>query len=240
MTLPVIGHQTYEVKLTSRGVTKFRPFMVREQKILMMAVQGKDLGETVKAIRQVIKACVLDDIDVDDLPMVDLEMLFLHLRARSMGELMEVYYKCEHEVDGKECGMPMEIGVNLLDVKVKEDTNLSNRVEMGEGISVEMHYPSFDLINLMTKYGKSNVDAEFIVVAGCVDKIYTKDEVFKASEANPEELQQFVMELPIDKYEKLKEYILSAPKVKQDIKHTCPKCKFEHSFSLEGLNDFFT
>lgn len=239
MALPTLEYPTYEVKLTSRGKTKFRPFLVKEQKLLMMAVEGKDMENTIKTIKQIVSACVLDKIDVDALPMVDLELLFINLRARSMGEVMEVYYKCQNPVDDKPCGMIMEIPVNLLNIKVQEEKGLTNKIALSDTIGVGMHYPSFDLLDLLI-HAKDNIDAEFVVVAGCIDYIYDKDNMHLAKDANPEELQQFVMNLPTEKYELLKNFILKAPKVRETVKKQCSKCSYDHTFTLEGLNDFFT
>lgn len=247
MTLPVIEHPVYEVNLTSRGITKFRPFIVKEQKILMMAVEGKELASTVKAIKQIIASCVVDKIDVDALPMVDLELLFINLRARSMGEIMEVYYECQNMVESeddkgkkinKPCKMVVETGVNLLNIKAESDAHQSNKIALSADVGVQMHYPSFDLLGLLA-HAPNNMEAEFIVVAGCIDLIYDNDNVYKASDVKPEELQSFVMNLPTEKYELMKAFILKAPKVKEVVKQTCPKCQYEHTFTLEGLNDFF-
>jgi hypothetical protein len=176
---------------------------------------------------------------MDALPMVDLELLFLNLRARSMGEVMEVYYKCTNEVEKKQCGMILEVPVNVLNIKVVQNGVLSNKINLGKDIGVTMHYPSFDLLGLLAN-AKDNMDAEFIVVAGCIDSVYDKESVYLTKDAHPEEIQNFVMNLPTEKYELMKKFVMSSPKVQEVIKHQCPKCKFDHTFTLEGLNDFFT
>ena len=237
MTLPRIDQPIYEVELTSRGKTRYRPFLVKEQKLLMMAVEAKDIENTVKTLKQIVASCVLDDVDVDALPMVDLELLFIHLRARSMGEIMDVYYKCTNLIEDKVCGMVIDVPVNLLELKPSEAT-MNNIIALSDKVGVKMHYPSFDLIDLLVKTD-NNTEAEFIVVAGCIDSIYDENQVYNAKDAAPEELQNFVTQLPLEKYDMLKKFIDSAPKVKKDIIQACPRCHYEHKLVLEGLQDFF-
>ena len=237
MALPILEYPTYEIELTSRGKTKFRPFLVKEQKMLMMAVEAKDLEASVKAIKQCIASCVLEEIDVDSLPMVDLELLFVNLRARSMGEIMDVYYKCTNLVEDKPCNMVMDVSVNLLEVKPTEIKS-DGKIPLSDKIGVKMHYPSFDLLDLLIR-AENNTEAEFIVIAGCIDYIYDANQVYPAKDATPEEIQNFVTTLPTEKYELLKNYVTSAPKVRKEIDHKCPKCHYEHKMVLEGIQDFF-
>ena len=237
MALPILEYPTYEIELTSRGKTKFRPFIVKEQKMLMMAVEAKDLDSSVKAIKQCLASCVLDEIDIDSLPMVDLELLFINLRARSMGEIMDVYYKCANIVDDKPCNMVMDVPVNLLEIKPTEAKS-DGKIALSDTIGVKMHYPSFDLIDLLVK-AENNTEAEFIAVSGCIDYIYDANAVHYAKDATPEEIYSFVSTLPTDKYELLREFVTTAPKVRKELDQKCPRCHYEHKMVLEGIQDFF-
>lgn len=237
MSFPKIEHPTYDIELSIGKVT-FRPFLVKEQKILMMAHDANDIDTVVKAIKTIVQNCVVSpqNIDVDALPLSDLSMLFLHLRAHSMGEKMKVYFKCLNEVEGKTCNMIVESEVNLLEIK-PEGGGGNPKIMITDKIGVHMHYPSFDLLNLLMK--TQSIEAEFIMVAGCLDYIFEGDTIHQCNEASPEEVQQFVMNLPEAKYNLLKDFIQSAPTIKKTIHETCVKCGFAHDMTLEGLSDFF-
>ena len=236
MSLPKIDHPTFDVNL-SIGTIKYRPFLVREQKILLMAHDSDDVDSTYRAIKQVVSNCILTpDVDVDGMPLSDLSILFLHLRARSMGEQMKAYFRCKNMVEGKECGMLVDTSVDLL--KVGLDGGGANpKIMLAEKMGVTMHYPSFDLLNYLTK--AKSIDAEFTLVAGCISNVFDDKGVYPASEAKPEELIAFLDQLPDDKYQKLKDFIETAPVVKHVSHEKCTKCGFEHELVLEGLSDFF-
>lgn len=242
MVLPKIDLPTYDITLVSRGVTKFRPFTVREQKILMTALESGEFDSAVGAIKQVISNCLLDKINVDELPMIDLELLFLAIRSKSMGERLNLYFKCDQEVptdttgNTKPCGMLLEIDVNidqLEPIKLPQ-----RRVELTPEIVVEMKFPSFALVNLLKK-ATNMIDAEFIVIGGCMDKFYKGNEVINVNDAKIEEVVGFLDNLTEDKYEKLASWVRNTPKVRKSVEKTCPKCSKHHKITLEGLSDFF-
>lgn len=242
MVLPKIDLPTYDITLVSCGVTKFRPFTVREQKILMTALESGEFDSAVGAIKQVISNCLLDKINVDELPMIDLELLFLAIRSKSMGERLNLYFKCDQEVptdttgNTKPCGMLLEIDVNidqLEPIKLPQ-----RRVELTPEIVVEMKFPSFALVNLLKK-ATNMIDAEFIVIGGCMDKFYKGNEVINVNDAKIEEVVGFLDNLTEDKYEKLASWVRNTPKVRKSVEKTCPKCSKHHKITLEGLSDFF-
>lgn len=241
MKLPTIDHAVYEVKLLSRKeLTKFRPFLVKEQKILMMAKESDDLDSMVKALKQIAKNCIIDDVNVDDLPMVDLEWLFLNLKARSSGEIQELYYKCTNDItannETKACGMIVEVAINLLQIPLLNQ-NFNSRIDLNSESGIQFKLPTFEALNLTKDLPEE--DQEHALVAECIDIIWDKDSVYKAKEATKEELLNFVEQIPLDKYGEVEKLFKNLPQIKQTITQVCPKCAYNHEFVLEGLEDFF-
>ena len=242
MNLPKIDQPIYEVTLLSREKpVKFRPFLVKEQKIMLMAAEAKEPETTIKAIKQIITNCLLDDVNVDELPLADLETLFINLRARSMGEVLNLYFKCTNRVGeiGLEttCNMVLEVPVNLLTDVKQTDGPPSKKIMLTEEMGVFMKYPSMEMIDNLLK--ANDVAVMFTVVASCIEKIFDKEEVHETKDASPEEVISFVETLPIDKFELLEKFIEKIPKSHFKTLRKCNKCGFEHEFVLEGLSDFF-
>lgn len=234
MALPKIEYPTFNVQLLSRKEpVKIRPFLVKEQKILMMAVETKELDGVIDALKQIINLCVVDDnFDVKDLPLIDIETLFLHLRARSVSENIDVYFKCKNEMEpGRECGMVIDIAVDLLnDVTIKNLIS-SNKIMLTDKIGVLMKYPSIKQLNMK--------DSDVDMVIDCIDKIFDEDNVINASEASDDEIKDFVENLSTNHYDKLMDFVASVPTIHYAKTQKCPRCSFEHNVVMEGLNDFF-
>lgn len=242
MVLPKIDLPTYDVTLVSRGLTKFRPFTVKEQKILMAALESGEFDSAMGSIKQVISNCLLDKVDIEELPMIDLELLFLAIRSKSLGERLNLYFKCDQQVptdatgNTKPCGMLLEIDVNIDQL---EPIQLPNkRIDLTPEIKVEMKYPTFALLNLLQK-ANTMMDAELIVVGGCMDKFYKANEIINVSDASIEEVIGFLNGLTEDKYEKLASWVRNTPKVRKKVEKVCSKCLKHHKITLEGLSDFF-
>ena len=240
MQLPKIDVPIYEVQLLSREQpVKYRPFLVKEQKIMLMAVEAKDMNNTMKAIKQIITNCVIDPIDVDELPLADIETLFLHLRARSMGEVLNLFFKCTNKIGdvGLEvpCGMLIEVPVNLLQVpQINKDT--PKKIMISDDVGVIMKYPALSIVdNLM----KMNSEVMVTVAAYCIDQVFDGENVYYAKDSTPEEMITFVENLPAEKFALIEDFIDKVPRSVYKTNQKCVKCGFEHEFVLEGLSDFF-
>jgi T4 bacteriophage base plate protein len=244
MEFPKIATPTYDVKLFSRkDPIKIRPFLVKEQKLLMMAVEEKNLVTTVDTIKQIAKNCVIDNINIDDLPMVDLEIIFLNMRARSMGETAKVYFKCKNvvETEGVQgtCGMLIDLDIDLLNVPVI-NTDSEKNIKITDTIGVQMKYPTFSVLrDIVDDANIKNNDSEFRTAAMCIEYIYDKDSVYYTKDATVEETMDFIYSLPPESYEKIANFIKRLPTIGTSIDKSCPKCGVQHNFVLEGLNDFF-
>lgn len=237
MALPKIEYPIHEVKLMSIDTpVRFRPYIVKEQKLLMMALESDSIDDVIKAMKQVITNCVVDPIDVDALPYVDIELFFLNLRARSVGEKIDVVFKCNNVVDEKPCNMVIDFDVDLLtEVKV-ENANESKHIAITDTIGVLMKYPTIEQLKILSS--DENLTNKMIV--DCIDKIYSEDEVYDSKTATRQELEDWVDGLPSVYYDKLDKFLVNVPVIRYEKKHVCPKCKYEHTMKLEGLNDFFT
>ncbi len=240
MKLPTISTPTYEVTLVSQEKPiHFRPFLVKEHKLLLMAAEGKDAMESIKSLKEIAKNCVIEDLDIDVLPLVDLEVLFLHLRARSMGEIVDVFYKCKNEVEGNECGMLIECPINLLEVPVV-NSDYERRIMIDEKVGIQLKAPTFEYAQRILQLNVSeDEDADLKAIAGIIDYVFDNENVYYSKDATEDEMVTFVKSIPGDKYEKIESYFDNLPTIKQTVDKACPKCGYAHSFTLEGLYDFF-
>lgn len=242
MELPRIDLPTFECKIYSKDTPlKFRPFTVKEKKILLIAVEANDINSYISAMKQIIHNCVLESLDVENLPLVDMEILFLNLKARSEGEITTIYYNCLHEVlqpDGntKPCGMVIPFDINLLTVDIK-DEHLSDIVKLTSDTSIKMKYPTFSLMNQLAT--ANTTEAEFVIVLNSIDYIVKGEELLNPKDALLEERIAFLEQLPTDKYDQMKSFLENTPTIYKELQKTCPNCGFEHKFALEGLADFF-
>jgi len=245
MKLPQQTYPIYEVKLVGqKDPIKFRPFTVREEKLLLMAASAGEIDTIVNSLKQIINNCVIGDFDVDNMPMIDLEVIFCHLRARSVGEVSQQVYKCKNELPDqsvidtkKTCGMLIQVPINYLQIPII-NLDTEKHIKLTDEIGVKMKFPTYSLIQRLTKL-KEDDDLELIIAAGCLDLIYDKDAIYKASDCTEDELVLFLQGLMGDKYQKIKEFVDKIPQSKLVVEKDCPKCGFHHTFTLEGLEDFF-
>lgn len=238
MALPKIEYPTYTIQLQSlKDPVRFRPFLVKEQKLLMMAVESSNSETVVASLMQIINNCVLEEIDVSKLPLVDLEYFFLNLRARSVSENVDIYFKCKNKVEDKECDMVIDMSVDLLNEVKIVNLATTNKIMFNNKVGVLMRYPSINQLNLVDE--EDAVLMQIKLIVDCIDKIFDEESVIDADESTEEELIEFVSNLSSSDYDKLLSFTNTTPTVQYSKKHNCPRCGFEHSMLLEGLNDFF-
>ena len=241
--LPKIEVPIHEVKLISTGKpVRFRPFLVKEQKLFLMASESEDPKEIVNVIRQVLKNCVLDEIDIDNLPTFDLEYLFMHLRARSVEEVVDLRYKCNNVIkdeagEDKKCSGVVEFKLNILEVEPSKDPKHTNKIAITENLGLCMKYPTFEMIQ---KYEDAN-ENEIIskILADCIDYIYDKEQIYHAKDSTKEELEEFIDNLQQKDLEKIKEFFDTMPEVKKNVHFKCPKCSYEEDITIKGMQNFF-
>lgn len=241
--LPKLDVPIYEVTLPLAGkLIRFRPFLVKEEKILLMAIESKDEDASILAIKQIINNCVLDGIDVEDLPITDLEFLFLTLRARSIGEVLDLQYKCNNKVKNEsgeeaECGNHVKVEINLLDIKPEIPENHTKKIELTKTMGMVMRYPSF---KTMTKSdSKDEVQKLMDVLVDCIDYIYDADNIYYSKDVPRKEMVEFVEGLTREQFSHVQSFFESFPKLKKKVNFKCPKCGYDEEIFLEGLQSFF-
>ncbi len=232
MALPKINNVLYDLELPSSGeMVEYRPFLVKEEKILLMALEGKDEKEMVKAIKQIITQCVATEkFNINKLAIVDLEYLFLNIRGKAVGDVSTVSF--EHE-----CGEIIKLDIDLSKVEIVNNKNISDLVNLTEDIMIRLKPPSLD--NVIGVANKNQIDVVMEIVRECLVEIIQGKDVFSAQDHTKEELDEFLNSLNSGQFQKIQTYYESLPKMKQDIEYTCPKCGETKKETLEGLASFF-
>jgi hypothetical protein len=240
MALPKIDVPTYEIELpVSKKKIRYRPFLVKEQRNLLMAMESNESGSVHDAIRDILYNCTLTEgIDIEKLPIIDIEFYFINLRAKSVGEVVESKYRCNNEVDGKECNNVMENNISLLDIKVQMDETISPDIQLTEKLSMKMKYPQFGIIKDSVNIA-NETELTFNMLARSIEYIYDGEQFYYASETPIEELVEFVENLNQAQFEKIEKFFNNLPKMSKKVEMTCGKCGFHHSFNVEGLESFF-
>ena len=238
MPLPKIATPTYELELPSTGQSiQYRPFLVKEEKVIVIALESEDNKQITTAIKAVLKNCVLTKgIKVDHLPTFDIEFLFLNIRGKSVGEELEVNIICP---DDEETQVPVVI--DLDDIKVQKDENHTNKIKLDASLMMEMKYPSLDqFIKSNFDFNEKNaMDQSFDLIAGSIDKIYTEDEVWATADCTKKEVKEFLESMNSSQFKKIESFFDTMPKLSHTIKVTNPKTKVESEVVLEGLASFF-
>jgi hypothetical protein len=240
MALPKIDTPIYEIDLPlSQTHIRFRPFLVKEQRNLMMAMESDDKETIEKNIRQVLHNCTLtENVDIDRLPIIDIEYYFLQLRARSVGEVVENKYRCENLVEDVACGNLMNVSLNLLDIKIEKDPTAKDIIEINSQISVKLKYPEFSVVQRASKFD-SVTDMAFDMIVESIDWIFDGEQYHYAKETEPAELIEFIESLNQTQFEKIEDFFNKLPKLSKAIEVDCNKCGFHHKIDAEGLDSFF-
>ena len=238
MPLPQINTPTYELVLPSNGKKlKYRPFLVREEKILIMALESEDMQQISNAIIETLNKCILTKgIKVEKLATFDIEYLFLNIRAKSVGETVEVNVTCPD--DGK-TSVSMEIDIDS--IKIKKDKSHRNSIKLDDTLSMKMKYPSMDqFVASNFDSNITDVDTTLGMIIGCIDMIYNEEESWNASESTDKELSEFVGNLNTKQFKLIEKFFSTMPKLQHTIKVTNPQTKVESEVVLEGLAAFFS
>jgi len=238
MPLPKISTPTYELELPSTGqLVKYRPFLVREEKLLVLALESEDTKQITTAIKTVIKSCIeTKNIKVELLPTFDIEYIFLNIRGKSVGEEIEVNIICP---DDGETTVPVKINVD--DIKVQKDPEHNKRIKVDNSIMMEMRYPSLDqFIKSNFDFSADNtMDQSFELISSCIDKIFTEDEVWSSSDVTKKELIEFLDQMNSNQFKEIEKFFETMPKLSHTIKVNNPNTDIESEVVLEGLSSFF-
>jgi hypothetical protein len=240
MALPKLEVPTYELELPlSKKTIKFRPYLIKEQKALMMALESSDAKTIQHNVREILDVCTLSkDVDVDELPIIDIEYYFIQLRAKSVGEISESKYRCNNEVEDKVCGNIMEAKIDLTEIKPVQEEYVDPEIQLTDKIIVKMKYPPFKLIKDSIEM-EDITEVTFNMLAQSIEYVYDGEQFHYAKESSVEELVDFIEQLNQEQFEKLEKFFNSIPKLSKKIDMTCSKCGFEHHLDVEGLESFF-
>jgi hypothetical protein len=238
MPLPKIATPVYELELPSTGQTiEYRPFLVKEEKVLVIALESEDTKQITTAIKNVIKNCIrTKGVKVEDLPTFDIEYLFLNIRGKSVGEEIEVNVTCPD--DGV---TQVPITINLDDIQVQKNEEHSNRIKVDDNIMMEMKYPSLDqfIKNNFDFDDKNAMDQSFDLIATCIDKVFTEEEVWAVEDCSKKEIVEFLEQMNSSQFKEIEKFFETMPKLSHSIKVKNPKTKKENTVVIEGLAGFF-
>ena len=248
MGLPRVTVPEYSLKLPSnKKEIKYRPFLVKEEKLLLIAMEGKKEDEILDAVKQVIENCIIGDVNVNTLPMFDIEYIFLWLRAKSKGEVIELKYTCP------KCEGQVPVGFNIEDVKMHYDKGHSTKVEITDQLGVVLKYPDVELQKQIANLPEdlSEIDMIFKTVLMCIDYIYDGETVYSNKDHTEKEMMDFLESLTDEQFQKLSVFYETMPKLKHTIKLECKNkvkgegkkkdkvCGYTEDLELEGLASFF-
>ena len=204
-----------------------------------MANEGKDPKEIVNSMRQIINNCCVEDLEVDNLPLFDVEYIFLQLRAKSVGEISNLTFKCKNVVENVPCNSVVQIPIDLSKIKVHRDKNHSNKIKLSKDLGIIMKYPRIELLSDIDGITENNMNEIIHIISQCIDNIYDADTVYNSKDHTTEELEEFLLGMTQDQFEKIQLFFETMPKLKEEVAFKCDKCGLEDSIDLEGLQSFF-
>jgi len=240
MPLPKIATPSYELELPSSGKTiQYRPFLVKEEKLLVIALESEDTKQITNAIKAVIKSCVLTKgVKVESLPTFDIEFLFLNIRGKSVGEDIDLKLICPDDEKTE-----VNVSISLDDIKVQKPEGHSNQIKLDNNLMMELKYPS------LNEFIKNNfdpndstrnpMDQSFDLIGSCIDKIYSKDEVWAADDCSKKEINEFLDSMNSNQFKEVEKFFETMPKLSHTVKVYNPTTKVESDVVLEGLASFF-
>jgi len=243
MSLPKLNTALHTLKLPSTGKEiKFRPFLVKEEKILMMAMESGETQDMVNSLRTIIESCIEEDINVKELPMFDIEYIFLQLRARSVGEEIEVIFnipdnKCE-KMEDTDCKFTTKIKVD--EIKVEKDKQHKDLIDLTDNIKVKMKYPRVeDTTQLAGLEGKALVNKTFEMIGNSMEYIMEGEEMHQTKDYSQAERDEFVQSLSSGQFRDIQEFFNTMPKLQKSVEGECQNCGKKGTTVLEGMASFF-
>tara|TARA_B100000035_G_scaffold116692_1_gene98868 strand:+ start:1647 stop:2369 length:723 start_codon:yes stop_codon:yes gene_type:complete len=240
MPLPKINTPTYEMTLPSTGKKiRYRPFLVREEKILIMAMESENMSDITNAIVQILGECILtENVKVEDLATFDIEYLFLNVRARSVGETVDVNITCPDDEETQ-----VEMTIDLDTIKIQKTRGHKNIIKLDDNLSMKLRYPSLQQFvenNFETVDGSSEVSQSLSMITSCIDMIYNQEESWEASDYSKKELDDFIGQLNTKQFKEIEKFFTTMPKLSHKIVVKNPTTKVESEVVLEGLAAFFS
>jgi hypothetical protein len=236
MSLPKFNNSPkYDLSIPSLGKkVKFRPYLVKEEKVLMMAMESQDKTAILNAIVDTIIACVDEDVDRSKLTIFDLEYMFIKIRSKSVGEKSTIGIKCLSE----ECSTLNEVQISLDDVEIDE-IDAHAEIAISDGMTLKMTYPNFSDMIHIEESTVTETEKTFLLMAKCIDQVITEEEIHKTRDEPESEVLEFIESFSGAQFTKLKNYVENIPRVRKEVDFECKKCSKNNSVSLRGIDDFF-
>ena len=240
MPLPKISTPIHELVLPSSGKKiKYRPFLVREEKILILALESENTKQITDAIKSILRSCITTrGIKIDSLPTFDIEYLFLNIRGKSVGEALDLIVTCP---DDGETTVPVKIFID--EIEIQKESDHSTDIKLDDKLVLKMKYPSLEqFIQTNFEFDTSDdggLDQSFDIIASCIDQIYSEEESWAASDCTKKELKQWLEQLNTNQFKQIEEFFSTMPKLSHTIKVTNPKTEVESEIVMEGLQSFF-
>ena len=240
MPLPKIATPTYELTLPSTGKKiKYRPFLVKEEKVLVLALESENIKQITNAIKAILKDCISTRIKIDTLPTFDIEYLFLNIRAKSVGEALDLVVTCP---DDNETTVPVKVYID--EVEVLQDEDHTTDINLDGNLTLRMKYPSLEqFIENNFEFGEKNdssiIEKSFDVIASCIDMVFDKEDSWAASDCTHKELVEWLETLNSFQFKEIEKFFETMPKLSHTFKVTNPNTKVESEVTLEGLSSFF-
>jgi hypothetical protein len=237
MALPMMKAPLYNTIIPSnKKEVKFRPFLVKEEKALLLAQQSEDPKVMINTLKSIIQNCIVDDVDPDKLAIFDYEYLFTQIRAKSVGEIVELMFLCDTCTDDK-AKAPVNLDISKFVVEFPEGH--SNKIELFDDVGIMMKNPNIDTLEKLEQVNDGDVNAIFDVVADCMESVYTTEEVFNTKDQTKQEVLDFLENLTQEQFKKVENFFLTMPKLRQKVEYDCPVCNKHHVKTMEGLESFF-
>lgn len=245
--LPAVQTPIYEATFPSNGKkVQYRPFLVKEKKLFLLVKEAKNIKDIVKTIKQILINCVLTPFDVDDLAIIDLEYMFVLLRARSQGEIIELDMICQNPItevatgNTQPCGTTSKMAINLLDVKIKNTEGHSNKIELTDTIGLVMKYPTFAMSEILDREFTNSAEVLDLVVDS-IDYIYDAETVYHTKNEKRDDLVKwFEDNISEAMFDKVKVFFDTVPRVVGEAQFHCDRCGYEEKVELQGIQDFFS
>lgn len=233
LTSLVAATPTYELILPSNGKKiTYRPFLVKEEKILLIASESKNEKEIYKAMQDVVSACTFGKVDMTEAALVDIEYIFVNIRTKSVGETSDPQIKCSS------CEQPNQITINLSELNPNVGHDHTNKIKLTEDTILEMRCPTYSDIEKMQEK-KTDTERLFTLVSLCVDKIHTPTQTFTSKEVGINDVTEFIESLTQSQFKKISEFFETMPQLVKEVKFNCKKCGHENKITLKGVADFF-
>ena len=232
MPLPVQNHPQYELTLPSNDkVVKFRPFIMKEEKVLMMALESHEEIKMLEAIHNIVSACTNGAIDTKTSPLFDVQFAFLQVRSKSVGEVSDFVVKCGH------CDATIPTAIDISKIKVDRIEGHTRTIFLTPTTGVVMRYPTLAHLNTLATYTKT--EQIYTVIAECIESIFNDEESIAANTEDPAELLEWIDNLEVSHFNKIREFFKTMPVLRHEHKFPCPKCKTDNILTLEGIESFF-